>query len=126
MIYREFSHEQLLKKLDEMREEKAAAIQRVLELEDELRQKKSGANLRANKNKAQTKKFTHDAPSVEPKIAHNPKDWMKVGAWIILGLIAMPALFGLFNVIMGPAVSYKFLFLAFLGISAWVVYQIFE
>ena len=105
MTYRKLSYEQLQKQLDDMRVEKEAAVQRVLELKEELEQRKNGADIRVEETNGRTKVSIHATSGASvsnvhvgtdysPKIAQNPKRWMKVGAWIILSMLFVPFVAG--------------------------------
>lgn len=120
MTYRQLSYKQLQKQLDEMREEKEAAVQRALELKRELERQRNGSSVEMNETKSRTKvsiRATDNSTVSDvrvgtefgPKIAHNPKRWMKIGAWVILAMIGLPVLFGGVYAIAGYTYTVSFL-----------------
>lgn len=139
MTYRELTREQLLKQLDEIREEKAAATQRVLDLEAELNQKRNKTTISVEDEDGRTNLVVRATEgstisnvrvdrNLEPKIAHNPKSWMKIGAWAILAMIALPSLLGGVYVLTGLAglvhpITLLFIFaLVFLAVSIGIMF----
>lgn len=94
MTYRELSREQLEKMLDEMREEKAKATERVLELEHELKNGKKKPETKIEVEKASLKIVANNSVvsnvHVGTGIHFEPKPWLKFASAAMLALIFVP------------------------------------
>lgn len=97
MTFRELTREQLQRQLDEMREEKAAAVERVLELQEELKRERNGTNVKVNDTKNKVTIRATDGSSVSNVFVGPPthvtvKPWIRIGATVICFAIFVPLL----------------------------------
>ena len=111
MTYRKMSYEQMQKRLDDMREEKAAAVERVQELEEKLKNRGRKTTIKQS-DKLTPKGFGRTTHIQTSGTYFESKRWMKVGAVIILSLIALPLIYAIFvSIPLGVYLVFGFTFM---------------